>query len=149
MTVRIKSNQEYLRFYEQSIKDPEGFWADQASTFHWMEPWSKVLDWEFKTPDVKWFIDGKLNITENCLDRHLETKGDQIAYYWEPNHPDSEAKTWTYNELHAKVCQAAHMLSNNGIVPRRNVNGSTIRVPQSSTIGRSRPKSWAHAIASS
>ena len=76
---KIDSFSEYNRAYEHSVNDPEGFWEDVASTFSWQSKWDKVLDWEFDTPNVNWFVNGKLNITENCLDRHLADKGDKIA----------------------------------------------------------------------
>jgi acetyl-CoA synthetase len=75
MTLQIKTIEEYQKAYEKSVADPEGFWAEQASTFSWKKKWDKVLEWDFQKPDVKWFIGGKLNITENCLDRHLENAG--------------------------------------------------------------------------
>jgi len=87
MTLQIKTIEEYQSAYARSVEDPEGFWAEQAETFHWRKPWDEVLHWDFKGPDVKWFVGGKLNITENCLDRHLETRGDQTAIIWEPNDP--------------------------------------------------------------
>ncbi|MEM7105607.1 MAG: acetate--CoA ligase [Bacteroidota bacterium] len=115
MTTRIKTFADYQDTYKKSVEDPEGFWAEQALTFHWRKPWDKVLDWNFSGPDVKWFLNGKLNITENCLDRHLATRGDQVALIWEPNEPDQSVKTYTYRELHAEVCKAANMLRANGI----------------------------------
>lgn len=115
MTLQIKSFEEYQKTYEQSVANPEAFWAEQAETFSWRRKWNKVLDWEFRTPSVKWFLGGKLNITENCLDRHLETRGDQIAILWEPNDPSEPAKTFTYKELHAQVCKTANALKANGI----------------------------------
>lgn len=115
MTFQIKSFEEYQKVYQKSVEDPEGFWAKQADTFSWRRKWDKVLDWEFNTPDVKWFIGGKLNITENCLDRHLETKGDQVAILFEANSPDSPTKSYTYRELHAEVCKTANALKANGI----------------------------------
>jgi acetyl-CoA synthetase len=85
-----------------------------ASTFSWQSKWDKVLDWEFDTPNVNWFVNGKLNITENCLDRHLADKGDKIAIIWEPNDPNEDAISITYNELHQRVCEFANVLLNNG-----------------------------------
>ncbi len=115
MTLQIKSFDQYKDVYQRSIDDPEGFWAEQADTFHWQKKWDKVLEWDFAKPDVKWFVGGTLNITENCLDRHLETRGDQPAILWEPNKPDSPHKTYTYRQLHAEVCKAANALKANGI----------------------------------
>ena len=76
---RIKSLSEYFNQYEKSQSDPEGFWAEIAKSFSWIEPWKKVLESDFEKVDIKWFVDGKLNITENCLDRHLEKRGNQVA----------------------------------------------------------------------
>jgi len=115
MTLQIKSFDQYKDVYQRSIDDPEGFWAEQADTFHWQKKWDKVLEWDFAKPDVKWFVGGTLNITENCLDRHLEKRGDQPAILWEPNKPDSPHKTYTYRQLHAEVCKAANALKANGI----------------------------------
>lgn len=111
---KIDSLAEYKAEYARSVADPEGFWAEKASTFQWKKPWDKVLDWEFETPDVNWFVGGKMNITENCLDRHLETRGDQAAIIWEPNDPADDHITLTYRELHERVCQFANVLKNNG-----------------------------------
>lgn len=115
MTLRITSNEEYKRLYSESVNDPISFWENQAKTFAWKKPWDTALEWEFRTPDVKWFIGGELNITENCLDRHLAERGDQVAFYWEPNEPSAEAKTLTYKQLHQEVCKASNMLTNNRI----------------------------------
>ena len=115
MTHQIKSLDEYKAAYQRSVDDPQAFWAEQAETFHWRKKWDKVLDWNFSEPDVKWFVNGKLNITENCLDRHLERRGDQVAILFEPNDPDADNITYTYKELHAEVCKAANALKANGI----------------------------------
>ncbi len=115
MTLQIKSFDEYKDVYRRSVEDPEGFWAGQASTFTWKKKWDKVLEWNFRDPDVNWFVGGKLNITENCLDRHLETRGDQAAILFEPNRPDAPVQTYTYKELHAAVCKTANALKANGI----------------------------------
>ncbi len=115
MSLLIRSFEEYQSEYRRSVEDPEGFWAEKAGTFHWRKKWEKVLDWEFTTPDIKWFVGGKLNITENCLDRHLETRGDQVAILWEPNDPSSPVRQFTYRELHTEVCKAANALKANGI----------------------------------
>jgi acetyl-CoA synthetase len=98
-----------------SINDPEGFWADQAATFSWQRRWDRVLEWDFEGPSVKWFIGGSLNITENCLDRHLPHHADRVAVIWEPNDPKEEALRITYGELHARVCAMANVLRRNGI----------------------------------
>lgn len=115
MTLQIKTLEEYNQVYQKSINDPEGFWEEQAETFHWQKKWDKVLEWNFKEPNVKWFQGGKLNITENCLDRHLESRGDQVAILWEPNDPKTPAKKFTYKQLHAEVCKTANALKVNGI----------------------------------
>jgi acetyl-CoA synthetase len=114
MSNRIRTFEEYNKEYKNSLANPEQFWADKASEFQWKKKWDKVLDWDFIKPDVKWFVGGKLNITENCLDRHLASKGDQIAIIWEPNDPKEEKVTLTYKELHSKVCSFANVLKNNG-----------------------------------
>jgi acetyl-CoA synthetase len=115
MTHRINSFDEYRQQYEQSVADPETFWAGIADTFQWHRKWDKVLEWDFRRPDVKWFQGGKLNITENCLDRHLETRPDQVAILFEPNDPGDPVQTYTYRELHVAVCRAANALKANGI----------------------------------
>ncbi|MEN0005724.1 MAG: acetate--CoA ligase, partial [Bacteroidota bacterium] len=115
MTLQIKSLDEYQSEYKRSIDNPEGFWEEQANTFSWRKKWDKVLEWNFKEPDVKWFVGGKLNITENCLDRHLETRGDQTAILFEPNDPNDPVQTYSYKELHAAVCKTANALKANGI----------------------------------
>lgn len=112
---RINSLEEYHEHYNKSVNDPEKFWGDIAATFLWRKPWEKVLEWDFKTPEIKWFIGGKLNITENCLDRHLESLGNQPALIWEPNDPEEHHRVLTYKELHNKVVQFANVLKNNGI----------------------------------
>jgi acetyl-CoA synthetase len=112
---QIKSAEQYKTAYEQSVNSPEHFWASVAEHFSWKKKWDKVLDWSFKDPNVKWFINGKLNITENCLDRHLEKNGDTPAIIWEPNDPNESNRTLTYKELHFKVSQFAHVLRNNGV----------------------------------
>lgn len=115
MTLQVKSLDEYKSAYQRSVDDPEGFWAEQAATFNWHKKWNKVLEWDFKGPDVKWFLGGKLNITENCLDRHLEERGDKVAILWEPNDPNQPAKTYTFKELHAEVCRFANGLRAMGV----------------------------------
>ncbi len=114
MSFRIKKFEEYQSEYTKSVENPEQFWADKAEHFSWRKKWDKVLEWNFTQPDVKWFIGGKLNITENCLDRHLIEKGNQTAIIWEPNNPNEEVRKLTYNELHREVCRFANVLKNNG-----------------------------------
>ena len=111
----IKNIEEYNRKYQESIEDPEAFWTGIADSFTWKEKWNKVLDWNFTEPNVKWFEGGKLNITENCLDRHLQARGDKAAIVWEPNDPKEPVVTYTYKELHQEVCRASNMLKNLGV----------------------------------
>jgi acetyl-CoA synthetase len=112
---QISSFDEYKEKYKQSIENPSAFWADVAQHFSWRKKWDTVLEWNFKEPKIEWFKGGKLNITENCLDRHIATQGDQPALVWEPNAPDEHNRTLTYKKLLEKVCQFAHVLKNNGV----------------------------------
>ncbi|MDP4258221.1 MAG: acetate--CoA ligase [Bacteroidota bacterium] len=112
---QIRSWEQYQSAYHKSVEDPEGFWAGIADEFNWHRKWDKVLDWNFSEPGVKWFSGARLNITENCLDRHLAAEGDRPAIIWEPNDPSEDSRVLTYKELHAKVCQFAHVLKNNGV----------------------------------
>ncbi|MBK7086790.1 MAG: acetate--CoA ligase [Flavobacteriales bacterium] len=112
---RILTQQEYETAYAASVKDPEAFWAAQAETFTWKKKWDRVLQWNFDGPEVKWFLGGKLNITENCLDRHLDTRGDKTAILWEPNDPNEAAQRLSYRELHDRVCRYANVLKRNGV----------------------------------
>jgi acetyl-CoA synthetase len=112
---QITSLEQYQQDYQKSIEQPEEFWADVAQHFQWRKKWDKVLEWNFTEPNVKWFINGKLNITENCIDRHLETMGEKPAIIWEPNDPNDRVRIVTYNRLHKRVCQVAQMLKNNGV----------------------------------
>jgi acetyl-CoA synthetase len=111
---QIKSFDQYQNQYKKSVDDPEGFWNDVASSFYWRKKWDKVLEWNFKEPDIKWFINAKLNITENCLDRHLEIFGNKPAIIWEPNDPEEHHRILSYRDLHFKVMQFANVLKNNG-----------------------------------
>lgn len=111
---RITSFEQYQQEYKHSVENPEAFWAEQAEQFTWHKKWDKVLEWNFDEPNIKWFIGGKLNITENCLDRHLEKRGNQTALIWEPNDPKDEVKKFTYQELHSEVCRFANVLKKNG-----------------------------------
>lgn len=115
MSIQIKSFEEYQNKYQQSVESPEAFWGEIANTFTWKKKWNNVLNWEFNTPSVKWFEGGKLNITENLLDRHLPERANQVAFYWEPNHPDEEIKTITYQELHDEVCRFSNGLTSLGV----------------------------------
>jgi acetyl-CoA synthetase len=112
---QIKSAEEYKTAYKKSVDDPEGFWADVAECFLWRRKWDKVLEWNFKEPKVEWFKNAKLNITENCIDRHLEKHGGEAAIIWEPNNPEERTRTVTYKRLHKRVCQFAQVLKNNGV----------------------------------
>jgi acetyl-CoA synthetase len=112
---QIRSMDQYEIAYRVSITRPEEFWASVAEHFHWRKKWDKVLEWNFKDPSVKWFQGARLNITENCLDRHLAERGDQPAIIWEPNDPSEHSRVLTYKKLHEKVCQFAQVLKNNGV----------------------------------
>ena len=101
---QIKSLEEYHQRYKESVEAPEKFWADVAENFLWRKKWDKVLEWNFKEPKIEWFKGAKLNITENCLDRHLEHNADTPAIIWEPNNPDEANRILTYKELHEQVC---------------------------------------------
>lgn len=115
MAYRIHSFDEYLAAYHKSVEDPAGFWGEIAQTFTWSKKWNDVLQWDFDGPDIKWFVGGTCNITENCLDRHLEKRGNKLALIWEPNDPKERFQRYTYKELHRKVCQMANILKRNGI----------------------------------
>ncbi len=107
--------EKYEKMYRRSIDDPEGFWAEQAEEFlTWFKPWDKVLEWNFDEPEIKWFQGGKLNVAYNCLDRHLESRGDQTAIIWEGDDPSVDKKL-TYRELHEEVCKCANALKARGV----------------------------------
>ena len=110
----IKSLSEFKQAKVQAEENPGGFWSEVAREFHWKSPWKQTLDYDFSIPEVKWFIGGKLNITENCLDRHLATQPNKTAILFEPNDPTGEVQRLTYKELHSRVCQTANMLKANG-----------------------------------
>ncbi len=112
---RIKSFEEYQEKYKESIENPEGFWASVAENFHWKKPWDRVLEWDFEKPEVKWFLNAKMNISENCLDRHLENRGNKLALIWEPNDPKERFVRFTYRELYHEVNRFANVLKKNGI----------------------------------
>lgn len=112
---QVSSAEQYKAAYKKSVDDPEAFWSDVASHFQWRKPWDKVLEWDFKKPTIKWFSGAKLNITENCIDRHLEKLGNKPAIIWEPNDPEEYHRVLTYRELYNKVVQFANVLKNNGI----------------------------------
>ena len=109
------NNDQYLEMYKRSVDDPEGFWAEQAQQFlSWYKPWDKVLDWDFTKGHIRWFEGGKLNVSHNCLDRHLATRGDQIAIIWEGDSPNEDKKI-TYKQLHEDVCKFANALKGLGV----------------------------------
>jgi acetyl-CoA synthetase len=111
----IQSFEEYKKAYKESVENPESFWASIAEDFVWRKKWDNVLEFDFYKPEVKWFKGAKLNITENCLDRHIAEKGNQTALIWEPNNPKDDSKKFTYNELLQQVCRVANMLKAHGI----------------------------------
>lgn len=113
--LQIKSFDEYKKAWQRSVDDPEGFWAEQAESFTWQKKWDKVLEWDFKKPDIKWFLNAKFNITVNALDRHLESRGEQAAIIWEPNEPGEGGITYTYRQLYEEVNKFANVLKANGI----------------------------------
>ncbi len=115
MSHKIQTLSGYIHEYQKSVLQPEEFWARVAESFHWKKPWKKTLEWNFDEPDIKWFVDGKLNITENMLDRFLFTAGDQPAIIWEPNEPGDESITLSYRQLYEKVCQFANALKAQGV----------------------------------
>ena len=111
-----KTEIEYNKLYQQSIEAANSFWSHIASTFTWKKKWNKTFEFDFKKPDFKWFLDGKLNITENCLDRHLTKKAEKTAIIFEPNDPTEEGQRISYKELHSKVCKFSNVLKKNNIV---------------------------------
>ena len=115
MTKKITSFGDYQETYNRSVSDPEGFWNEQASTFQWKKPYKQVVKWNFRQPQVKWFTGGKLNITENVLDRHLPVRAKQTAILWEPNDPNARIRKMTYRQLYQQVCQFANALKAQGI----------------------------------
>jgi len=115
MNLKIQTLSGYFHEYQKSVLDPEAFWERIADTFHWKRGWDRVVEYNFDKPDIKWFINGKLNITENMLDRHLYTSADRIAVIWEPNEPDGQVRKISYRELHGMVCQFANTLKLYGV----------------------------------
>jgi acetyl-CoA synthetase len=112
---QITSLEQYHTDYNKSVEDPEGFWSSVAENFLWRKKWDQVLNWNFTEPKIEWFKGGKLNITENCIDRHLPEMADQPAFIWEPNNPEERVRVVTYARLHKRVCQFAQVLKNNGV----------------------------------
>ncbi|WP_409151456.1 acetate--CoA ligase [Sphingobacterium sp. BS-2] len=115
MNFQLKSFEEYQEAYKRSVEEPEAFWSDVADHFFWKRKWNNVLNWNFRDPDINWFEGAKLNITENCLDRHIYKLGDQPAIIWEPNDPNEAHRILTYKQLLQKVEQFANVLKNNNI----------------------------------
>ena len=111
---KIESISEYQIEYQKSVENPELFWEEKALSFKWNKKWSQILKWEFETPEVNWFIGAKLNITENCLDRHLKKNANKTAIIWEPNDPNKPAIKITYSELHEKVSNFCNVLKSHG-----------------------------------
>ena len=112
----IKHLEEYYKIYRKSVREPEAFWEKIAEEhFTWYKKWDNVLEWDFKKPEVKWYQGAKLNITENCIDRHLSTKGNKTAILFEPNNPGEETQHITYNQLHERVNRFANVLKNEGL----------------------------------
>jgi acetyl-CoA synthetase len=111
----ITSFEQYKTEYQKSIENPETFWTDIANDFLWKQKWTKTLEWNFDSPEVKWFIDGKFNITENAIDRHLATKGNKTAFIWEANDDNHLPRKITYQNLHDEVCKIANTLKSLGI----------------------------------
>lgn len=112
--MQINTFEQYQEVYQQSINEPEEFWSTIAENFLWKQKWNNVLSWNFNEPDIKWFEGAKLNITDNCLDRHLIENGDKAAIIWEPNDPERDSVTLTYRMLHERVCRFANVLKKNG-----------------------------------
>ncbi len=113
--MKIHSLGGYFHEYQKSVQNPEAFWSSIADNFYWRKKWDKVVDWNFAEPNVNWFVNGKLNITENIFERQLFTRGDQTAIIWEPNEPGEEAQHISYRELYEKVCQFSNVLIEKGI----------------------------------
>lgn len=112
----IKHLEEYYQVYRKSVIEPEHFWEEIAEEhFMWQRKWDNVLSWDFSKPEVKWFEGAQLNITENCIDRHLATRGDKTAIIFEPNDPSEEAEHITYNQLHKRVNKFANVLKDQGV----------------------------------
>jgi len=112
---QIKTLEQYHDSYRKSIEEPEKFWGEVAENFQWQKRWDSVLEWNFKEPSIKWFSGAQLNITENCLDRHLADEANTPAIIWEPNDPEEHHRVLTYKELHFKVVQFANVLKNNHV----------------------------------
>ena len=110
-----KNINEYNDLYNKSLSNPENFWSEIASTFSWRNKWTKTLEYDFNKPEFKWFLNGKLNITENCLDRHVQSNPNKTAILFEPNDPNEAAQKISYKELHRRVCVFANVLKSKSI----------------------------------
>ena len=111
----LLTREQYESMYKRSIEDPEQFWAEQAEKFvTWFEPWTNVMEFDFHKGNIKWFEGAKLNVAYNCVDRHLESPGDQVAIIWEGDDPEVDKKI-TYRELHNLVCKFANVLKSRGV----------------------------------
>ncbi|MFP4092961.1 MAG: acetate--CoA ligase [Cyclobacteriaceae bacterium] len=115
MSHKIQTLGGYIHDYQKSVQQPEQFWSRIAESFYWQKKWDKVVEYDFEKPDIKWFINGKLNITENIFEKHLFTLGDHPAIIWEPNEPDEENRIMTLRELYEATCQFANTMKKNGI----------------------------------
>lgn len=115
MNYQLQSFEDYKSAYELSVSQPEAFWDEVAGQFDWKEKWTKTLEWNFEEPRIKWFKGGKLNMSYNCLDRHLDTRGNKLALIWEPNDPKEKFIRYTYRELHEEVCKFANVLKSKGV----------------------------------
>ena len=115
MVPKITTLSGYLHEYQKSVANPTGFWSNIAETFFWRKKWDTVLEWDFHNPKVEWFKGGKLNITENIFERNLFLLGDQTAIIWEPNDPNDDVRTFTYNELFVEVQKFANVLKSHGV----------------------------------
>ena len=113
-TAYIKGEDEYKDIYNRSIENPETFWAEKAEQLHWFKKWDVVKDCDFENARIEWFKGGKTNVSYNCIDRHLKTRGDKAAILWE-GEPEGEDKTFTYQQLHDEVCKAANVLKKKGV----------------------------------
>ena len=112
---QIKTLEQYQEAYRESLQDPAAFWGNIAEHFRWKKKWDQVLNWNFREPKVEWFRGATLNITENCIDRHLEKRGNEPAIIWESNDPEEHHRVLTYKDLYYKVCQFANVLRHNGV----------------------------------
>lgn len=115
MSNKIQTLGGYIHEYQKSVTEPEAFWGRIAESFFWRKKWDKVLDWDFEGPNISWFQNGKLNITENIFEKHLYTAGDTPAIIWESNDVDEPSITLTYRQLYEQVCQFANAMKANGV----------------------------------